>query len=140
MLPVTSDDVVTEYIDYPFDYPFDYDASMISRLISKTGVVGAEFRLIIFGPCTNPGVYVGDNLYQVNLTLETGEHVIIDSSERYVRKHKVGGEEVSCFNDRNREHFIFQPIPAGNHTVIRNGVFGIELTVLESRSEPEWWI
>lgn len=140
MSTMTTEEVLTEYLEYPYDYPYDYDSMAVVRKINNKSVVGAEFKMLIYGPCENPGIYIGNHLYQINTTLMTGEYILIDSEDRSVVKIKVDGEKVSCFNDRNRDYYIFKQIDPGVQTVICNGVFGIKITVLELRSEPEWWI
>ena len=71
-------------------------------------------------------------------TIGAGESLLIDSPSKTITLTKASGEKVNWFDNRSRESYIFQPIPPGQNIVERNGDFGIDLTVIEKRSEPKW--
>lgn len=125
-------------LDYSFDYPLDYTPTMGSREINNTGFVGSNFRMVIYGACVDPAVYISGHKYQVNCTVAAGEHLTIDSIAKTVALTAVDGTVINKFNDRNRDSYIFEKIQAGTNSVLWDGDFGIDLTLLEERSEPKW--
>lgn len=125
-------------LDYPHDYPFDYFAGSGNKKLNNTAIVGTNFRMIIYGPCENPEIYIAGHRYQVNCTLETGEYLTIDSVNKTIYKTAIDGTTVNMFNLRERESYVFEKVPPGMNTVIWDGGFGLDITLLEERSEPKW--
>lgn len=128
----------SQYLDYSFDYPFDYTATTGVRDVDNTGFVGTNFRMVIYGACVNPAVYINGHQYQVNCTVAAGEYLTIDSIAKTIHLTAVGGTVINKFNDRHRDSYIFEKIQPGNNTVLWEGSFGIDITLLEERSEPKW--
>ena len=124
--------------DYPHDYPYDYIVSQTGREIICDSIMGNEFRLRIYGDVEEPTVIIGGHLYKVFGTIAKGETLLIDSLTKTITLTKADGKKVNWFDNRNRESYIFEPIPTGKSTVIWNGDFGFDLTVIEKRSEPKW--
>lgn len=125
-------------LDYSFDYPFDYFSGMGNKTLNNTNFVSTNFRMIVYGACSNPTVYVAGHAYQVNCEVGTGEYLTIDSVTKKVYITAVDGTVINVFNLRNRESYIFKKISAGENTVTWDGDFGIDITLLEERSEPKW--
>jgi phage-related protein len=125
-------------LDFNFDHPFDYHSGMSRNELNNTGFVGTNFRMIIYGACTNPAVYVSGHLYQVNCEVGSGEHLTIDSVAKKVYLTGSDGTVTNVFNLRNRDSYIFEKIPSGQNTVAWEGDFGIDIILLEERSEPKW--
>lgn len=111
---------------------------MTNRVLSNTGIVEMPFRLIIYGPCVNPVIYISNHAYQVNCSVESGEHLIIDSSEKTIQLVSNHGIISNKFAQRNKESYIFQKIPAGSNNITWDGSFGFDITLFEERSEPRW--
>ena len=125
-------------VDYPHDYAYDFGNDSVAKTIVNGGIVASPFRLAINGPCVNPSVTIGGNVYQVNVTVAAGEYLMIDSSVKTVTLYKSDGTQTNVFNNRNREAYIFEKIPAGENSVAWSGDFSLEITLLEERSEPKW--
>lgn len=125
-------------LDYPYDFPYDLASPRITKYVNNRNVVAADFIMLIYGPCVNPAVYINGHLYQVNVTLYTGEYLEINSKAKRIIKVKADGEEINCFYLRNKDSYIFQKIVPGQQAVVKDG-FGIKLTILEERSEARWW-
>lgn len=125
-------------LDYPHDYPFDYLSATNNGQINNTGFVDANFKLIIYGACSDPAVYIGDHVYQVNCDVGENEYLTIDSDAKKIYLTRNNGEIVNEFHQRNRESYIFKKIPAGMNSVSWNGDFGFDIVLLEERSEPKW--
>lgn len=125
-------------VDYPFDYPFDYSASFKSRKVNSGSVSSSKFMLRIYGEATNPAINIAGHIYAVNGRIQKGESLLIDSINKTITLTTATGAKVNWFDKRNRESYIFEPIPAGIQNVNHNGTFGFDLTIIEERSEPKW--
>lgn len=123
-------------LDFSFDFPYDYYTN--TTTLNNTGFVGTNFRMVIYGACSNPGVYVSGHLYQVNCEVAKGEYLTIDSITKKIFLTANDGTITNVFNLRNRESYIFEKIPPGQNSVIADGDFGVDVTLLEERSEPKW--
>ena len=124
--------------DYPWDYKWDYAIPPSANRIVCNSVRDNAFIMKIYGEATNPAVAIGGHLYSVNGTVKAGESLLIDSLTKTITLTKATGEKENWFDLRNRESYIFEPIPPGTHLVVKNGTFGVDLTVIEKRSEPKW--
>ena len=125
-------------LDYPYDHAFDFTSSIRSNALVNTGFAASNFRMIIYGPCTDPTVYVSGHAYVVNCDVADGEYLTIDSMAKTLTKTAVNGAITSVFNLRGRESYIFEKIQPGAGTVTWDGDFGIDIVLLEERSEPKW--
>ncbi len=125
-------------LDYPFEYLYDYGISQTVNRVVCNSVRASAFRLKIYGRVANPAVTIGEHVYAVNGIVGTGENLIIDSTTKTITLTSALGTKINWFDNRNRESYIFQPIPAGINNVICNGSFGFDLTIIEKRSEPKW--
>ena len=123
-------------LDFPFEYPFDFHFG--SQELTNDNFVASDFRMIIFGACANPAVYVAGHLYQVNCSVASGEYLTIDSVSKKIYLTANDGTVTNVFNLRNRDSYIFEKIPSGANAVIIEGDFGIDITLMEERSEPKW--
>ena len=124
--------------DYPWDYKHDYVISQSENRIVCDSIRDNAFVLKIFGEITNPVVQIGGHAYAVNGTVKAGENLLIDSLTKTITLTKATGEKENWFDKRNRNSYIFEPIPPGQHLVVKNGSYGVDLTVIEKRSEPKW--
>ena len=125
-------------LDYEHDYEYDYTGSSQTASIMNSAPADAAFKMFLYGPCINPSVTIGGHEYSVNITLSAGEYVLIDSAQKQVKKYDTIGKETNVYYLRNRESYIFYPIPEGNSVVSWSGDFNFDLTVCEKRGEPEW--
>ena len=135
---VTNQIINTEGLDYPYDYVFDFTNSVYNQKIVVPGEIPASFQMIIYGGCENPTISIGDLTYSVNISLLTGEYLVIDTIKKKITKYKNNGEEVNAFNERDRDSDFFEKIPAGTHSVAWSGGFGFDIILIIERSEPEW--
>lgn len=126
------------FLDYSFDYPYDYMAETASGTLNNTAVAESNFRMIIYGSCINPVVYINGHAYSVECTVGAGEYLTIDSVTKKIYLTGVDGTITNLFGKRNRESYIFQKIPPGNNSVTWEGDYGIDIILLEERSEPKW--
>lgn len=125
-------------LDFHADFPYDYASAMKGKKLGNTGFIGTNFRMIIYGAAVNPAVYIAGHYYQVNCLVDEDEYLTIDSIAKTITLTKRDGTAENCFNDRNRDSYIFQKIPAGDNTVAWNHTFGFDVTLFDERSEPKW--
>lgn len=125
-------------LDYPHDYAYDYSVSSTARQIVGDSVLGSKFRLRIYGPAEDPAIIVNDHIYQVIGTIRAGETLVVDSLAKTITLSTATGAKANWFNNRSRESYIFEPIPAGQSDIQYNGSFAFDLTTIEERSEPRW--
>lgn len=136
---VVDDDAAAQtFLDYAMDFPVDYYSDAAVKPITNTGFVASNFRLVIYGACTNPSVIIADHIYQVNCTVNENEYLTIDSSAKTIFLTAEDGTTTNVFNDRERSSYVFEKIPAGQSVVSWSGEFAFDITLLEERSEPKW--
>ena len=124
--------------DHPYDYPYDYALSASGSKVMCNTSGASAFKLLIYGEVTNPAVVINNHTYTVNCTVGKGETLLIDSLNKTITLKTAAGKRINQFDNRGREEYIFEPIPAGQNTVTWSGAFGFDLTVVEKRSEPKW--
>lgn len=86
----------------------------------------------------NPQVSIGNIPYLVNITLEEGEYLIIDSRSETVTKVMNKGERINAFHNRQKGRKFFQKIPPGRQLIAWTGKFDFDLIIFEERGEPRW--
>lgn len=124
--------------DYPFEYPYDYTVSQTGTSLFCDSAGENEFRLRIYGTAIDPTITIGGHNYKISGNIAAGENLLVDSINKTITLTKANGTKENWFDHRSREDYVFQPIPPGQNTVIWNGSFGFDLTVIEKRSEPKW--
>jgi hypothetical protein len=125
-------------LDFAFDHPYDFSSGIGTKGLNNTDFVGTNFRMNIFGACSNPAVYVSGHLYQVNCDVAEGEYLTIDSVSKTITVTAIDGTVTNVFNLRNKDSYIFEKIPSGKSAVTWEGNYGFDITILEERSEPKW--
>ncbi len=128
----------SEGLDYPFDFAFDYFTDVINTELNNTNFVASNFKMIIYGACSNPAINIAGHTYQVNCDVEANEYLTIDSTTKKIFVTKNDGTIINHFNNRNKQSYIFEKIPAGKNAVIWDGEFGFDMILMEERSEPKW--
>lgn len=127
------------YLDYPYDFQYDYAVDQSGyAILEQDGIEGADFIVKIEGPVSCPSFYIADHEYNVNAEISTGEYLVIDSLRKKIYKVKQSGEIENQFHLRNRDSYVFEPIPNGTVAMLWNASFGFELTIYVQRSEPAW--
>jgi len=128
-----------EYLDFPYDFQFDFKNSNLKTSVNNSGFVPCNFIMTIHGEVVSPTIYVGNHKYSVNVTVGANEYLTIDSVRKTIVLHKSNGDQVNCFNNRSKDSYIFEKIPAGTNNISStNGNLKFNITLLEERSEPKW--
>lgn len=125
-------------LTYPHDFPFDYASGFTRSTLLNTDFTASNFRMILYGACSNPVVYVSGHAYAVRGEVAEGEYLTIDSTNKTITKTAADGTITNVFNLRSRDSYIFEKIKSGNNAVIWDGDFGVDVILMEERSEPKW--
>lgn len=123
---------------YPYNFPYDYNSDTTTNELINTNFADTNFRLIVYGPVSEPAVYINGHLYQVRCVVGEGEYLTIDSVLKKIFLTQNDGTVENKFNLRNRDSYIFQKIPVGTSEISWDGEFGFDIVLLEERSEPKW--
>ena len=127
-------------MDFPFDMPFDLmgDEKGMGNVILDH-YASCDFLLTIYGPCVNPRIVIGNNLYEVKTKLDAGEYMLIDSRAGTVVRVRTNGVKVNEFDNRvTNPNSPFEKIQPGYNLVGWDGSFGFDLLLFIERSEPAW--
>ena len=130
-----------DFLDYPHDYSYDYlidDFAVQSLENSHYGDSG--FRMVVYGPASDPRVTIGGHLYHVRTTLYEGDYLTVDSREGTVLCTRNDGRKENLFNLRDKDSDLFRKIPPGTSTVVYDHTFGFTVTLFQERSELPWSI
>lgn len=126
-------------IDYPYEYPYDYVQLIGSNgVITNENYVPCDFIISISGPAMDPVVVIGDNTYEVNISVETDDVLVINSKLQTIELNKKNGIIENVFSKRGRDNYIFEKIQEGVQTIRWNGAWNLEVELLIERSEPKW--
>lgn len=128
-----------EWLDYDYGFDYDYSPDPVGEgqvVIDAPG--SSEFRLVFYGPVNMPTVTIAGIRRSVDVGLDEGEYLTIDSRKKTVIITRANGDTVNAFNYRSKEASIFTPIPSGTSSIVWSGKFGFDLTVYKERSEPAW--
>lgn len=123
---------------YTYKYPYVYGGSEGQMAVRNAGVVENDILLRIYGPAQNPAVKIGNNLYQINVTLESNERIEIDTLKKKTLKITSHCDEINVFNDRNKDNRLYVPIAPETNIVVWNNSFSFDIVVYDARSEPKW--
>ena len=126
-------------MDFPEDFSFDFSPTKKGTAVWEVDhIIPSDFELIIYGPCVNPRILVNEYPYEVYVTLERNEYLIIDSRTNTVMRYLQNGTAQSAFNERSLENSVFKRIPEGLLNINWSGEFGFDLTLFLNRREPPW--
>ena len=125
-------------LDYENDFPYDYVSNILSKKLINADFTDSNFRILVYGACENPSVTINGHLYSVNVAINSGEYLLIDSVEKTILLYRTDGSTENCFKYRNRDSYVFEKIPPGELSVLTSSSFSFDVTVLEERSVPKW--
>lgn len=124
---------------YGYRYAYRYPNGLKNSYVRNEYISDCNFKLYVFGPVLNPQVIIGSYTYLVNVLLEMGEYMIIDSREKTVKKVMNNGTIVNIFDSRDKKNSVFQKIISGRNQIRWSGKFNFTLMLYEERSEPKWY-
>ena len=132
-----AEEKIYPFLDYPYGYKYDFKAVLPGYIvISNQSEAPAQYKLVIYGPVTNPIVTIDNIKIGVLASIGSSERVEISSIDKTVIQYGV--VEKNLFNQRIKTNSLFERIPSGKHTVLWSGNFNADIFLYEERSEPLW--
>lgn len=130
-------------VDFPFDFPIDMANSFTQSIINNKFFQPVNFRIeinAVDNEINSPAVIIGDNIYHVDVTIQRGHKLVIDSFTGEVYLENEYGERTTVYHYRDRDYNIFAKIGSGEQPVswVNELSFPFKLTLYYERSEPEW--
>lgn len=127
-------------IDFPFGFKFDLQSSNVGQnVVINSQIFPAAFKLTAYGPCSNPVmIKIGGHTYQVNVSLNSGENLVIDSMHKTIIKVLQDRAETSEMRYRYKKESVFEEIQPGQNELTWSGDFGFDILMYHKRSEPDW--
>lgn len=131
---------ITFGLKYNKSYRYRYTDYATNVKITNSNIAAMPFKLMIYGPCVDPEIFIGTQPYKINIELQASESVELTAidQEKTIIKTDASGEKTNVFNSREKSYDNFAPIPNGSFTVTWDGSFNFDLTVYDRRSEPIW--
>lgn len=134
----SSEIISTNNKKYGYKYGYRYANGLSNTSIVNKHFAPCNFKLIIYGKCINPTVFIDGHIYKVHTLIEAGERLEIDSKNKTVVKVRNSGYIENLFNSRDKENDIFKLIPTGLSNISWSNDFDFDITLYEERSEPKW--
>lgn len=136
----------TDYLDLPTDVEFDVMPPSQTSSITNNSKIPAPFKLVIYGPCVNPYIVIGNNRYEVLTSVPDGARIEVDSQNfpRSITLISSTGDKTDLFDKGTRGsgegsgEYIFEPIAPGLNKANWSGSFGFTLSWLEQDGAPAW--
>lgn len=120
---------------YPYKYGTGYSQTTLDNTV---GSWETPMIITIYGEAVNPSLSIGGNQYALNTTLAANERAVIDQLHKKIYKIGTTGIETNIFNTRDKSTDIFKFAPVGMVSVLYNGDYSFDITLIHQRSEPLW--
>lgn len=126
--------------NFPHDYPWDYAPPGSASRLNSESVGPFDFEIVFQGPAINPMVIVEGNVYRVFTTIGRAETLTINSLDKEIYHTSVRGRKTNQFMNRDREHYVFEKMPAVNgiSKVVWQTGHVVSIKAFTERSEPRW--
>ena len=121
---------------YKYKYPYRYATPNITY-ITNPYYSEVDFKMRIYGPCTNPSVSIGNKNYTVYTSAEKGERIEIDTKTNTILKINSLGEKENIFHFREKGTEFFKKIQPGTQKVVFEKI-KLDIETFEERSIPRW--
>ena len=123
---------------YAGRYPYQYGTGYANEVLFNDHFADTPAIVTIYGPCAEPKIYIGGNVYGVEANAEEGERIVLDQIERKIYRLDSTGTTTNLFDYRIKTSDPFKKISPGDVTVQFSGEFGFDIELLQQRSEPKW--
>lgn len=128
-----------EYLDYTYDFEYDYTPTReTAGTLTNEGTAAAPMIIRFYGYAVNPEITIGGNTYGILGTILDGEVATYNTLSKTVTVTDVNRKNRSIFNDRKKTGQEFAYLPIGESSVLWPGIYKVEVTVMQERSEPGW--
>lgn len=135
---------VVDGLDFSFDLSCDLGVGGYRKVIDFDVTIPLDFKMVIYGECSNPAIYINGHLYEVNVVVPAYSTLTISSIEKNDREKAVfltypSGATQSVLYARNRDSYIFEPITGSGKIIVSSSQnINFDLYIIEKRSEPKW--
>ena len=120
-------------------YPYQYGTGYSNQTLYNTHYAATPAVITIYGPCDDPQIYIGGNLYGISgASAATDERIILDQVERSIYRVAANGSKTNLFDYRVKTSDPFAYIQPGDISVQFSGEFGFDIKLMQQRSEPKW--
>lgn len=124
---------------YSGRYPYQYGTGYANKTLYNEHYSATPVVITIFGPCDDPQLYIGGNLYGLSgAGADEGERIVLDQVERTITRVSSTGAVTNLFDYRIKTSDPFTFIQPGNVSVQFSGEFGFDVKLMQQRSEPKW--
>lgn len=137
-------EVTNTGLNYPYNYLYNYTPDPIGIAYWYVDhFASSNFNIIIYGPVVNPRVLINGYPYEVFVTLQENEYLIIDNTnnQNTITQYRNNGTTLNLFDNRGGKttgQSIFQPIPSGYLTLNWSGSFDFTIKLFIERGIPKW--
>lgn len=128
---------VSEFLEYDYNFEYDYTPEIDYSHITNHDYTASDFVFTIYGACENPTITIAGHPYTVYIALAAGETVEINSLNKTITKKAADGSLINVFYARDKDNYIFEPIPSGTSGVEYEDI-DFDLLLLQKRSVPRW--
>lgn len=125
---------------YPYKYGYLYAGEFGVRYLVVDDPAAIPFRFVFYGYAVSPQVRIGKNLYKFDVTVQSGQHLIVESipnaTVTLVDANGIRTDMFSCAERGGGEGsgtYSFERIPPGVHEVQWSDMFGFDLIVYHER-------
>ncbi len=133
-------------LDLPFDLPCDLGGAAPSETLAASDWSDSPLGLVIYGPCYDPSITIGGNVYAVDCTVPDGARIEIDplAFPRTVTLVNEDGTRVDAFASAHRGsglgggEYVFETVKPGVSDVSWSRAFGFTAKWYEEEGEPTW--
>ena len=119
-------------------YDYGYSATDNGSGVVTLSTDGNGYEMLIYGPATNPVVYLNNYPVQVNITLTENQRLRIVSNgpDKRIELLDSADNATNAFVYRDKTHTPF--IDIGERTELTYDAIRFDFTTIERRSEPTW--
>ena len=119
-------------------YNYGYSQPESHAAVINLPGTGNGFEVMVYGPQTNPVIYLNNKPIQVNVELSAQQrlHIVSNGSVKTIEILSASGQATDAFVYRDKENSPF--LTLGQHTDLTFGQIRFDFTTIERRSEPTW--
>lgn len=131
---------VGDYLDFDYDFNYDYKPEIDNHHITNHDYTASDFVMKIYGYVQNPYVIIAGHLYQVNINVNTGAYLEIDSMKKTITTVEADGGKSNVFYARDKDSYIFEKIPSGTSEILYpdDEDFYMDIAIYMKRGAPKW--
>lgn len=128
----------------PYDLPCDLAPPPPNTHVEASAWFASPMRLTVYGPCVDPAVEMGGNLYEVSANVPEGARVEVDQVAMTAVMVTATGDVVDVLDKCSFGEgpgtgaYIFQPLPTGASKAEWDGSFGFDVEWYEEEGAPPW--